>query len=80
MIKFCDYCEKQFNAKSVNCKFENQHAEADFADRIADAIKRDLSDRSGLDFWGQLDDEVTEMILKTWAGIVREQTKSLIKV
>lgn len=68
----CNYCEKDFSKKSVGCKYESQHLTADWADVIADKIKSDLSDRSGLDFWGQLDEEVTEDILNKWADIVRQ--------
>ena len=74
-IMECNYCEKDFTSKSVGCKNENQHQQADYADRIADKIKSDLSNRSGLDFWGQLDDEVTEMILNAWAEIIRAEVK-----
>ncbi|MCD9188251.1 MAG: hypothetical protein LUM44_17680 [Pyrinomonadaceae bacterium] len=74
-MKNCDYCEKPFTSKSVGCKNENQHKTADYADRIAYQIQADLSDRSGLDFWGTLDEEVTESILETWAEIVRKEVQ-----
>lgn len=70
----CDYCGRRFDRPSPCCDEGGPHPAPDLAQRVVDAIERDISDRRGLrQQWEKIDNDTQDDIRDEWARIIREE-------